>query len=256
MMEKEIVYPNPVIHTTHSICSDKEGNFFLFTNLDTGSRSIVKFDRDLNVIDQYEISHETGPHILSLAVASDGSILLYNANGTTSWQPKIDDTTHVTVFGPDFSVVSETFYNDSRQILQSAISGDTITAVIASNAWEYKRIVSFDASFNEIGTSDPLSEIAVTVPAEYTPAGMLTICHPNLFLMGYNYPAAKQPAIMFFVNNSNEIIARYPYDYGYLKDTDGVILVERGFRSDYSGNLYDLSSHEQIRYTIDQLLSQ
>jgi hypothetical protein len=203
-----------------SIASDADGNIYFLPEPAKGSWDtvcIMKYDQDLNYISKNKVLHSKGSNWFSIAVSSEGTLILYGASFTPEKAWADIDTTRVTVFSSDYTVISETFYNDIREIRQSVDANDSITAVVVSNAWKNERLYYFDTKFNVLGTFDPLQNLNLQVPQDYKSVSILKICHPNIFLTAYTFPENHSNTLYFF-NRNNEIIARCQFP-DYLRAT-------------------------------------
>jgi hypothetical protein len=253
VIEKSVSYSGEITSANSNITSDAQGNiYFLTESFDTLSSNLhlIKCDPQLNLLDTFEFPHGRGPHSYSLAISGSGTILLYNNNGTIQWKPAANDTTIVTVLAPDFSTISQMVYPDCRQILQSVITGDSVTVVIGSNAWGKNRIIYFDSAFTVIGTGNPLEEMVVPNISFYGPENILYICGSNLFITGC-YPVINKPTILYFFNSDNKIVARY--NSGSTSLINSLHNSSMAFFSDNNGNLYDIGY--VVRYSIDQIIN-
>lgn len=252
--ENEIHHPKSLSYVDANIRSDADGNLYMLLQAyrDTsGTVSLVKFDRDLNIVDQYDFIRSIGAHTYSFGVSSDGNVILYSANRSPTRDQWPDDSTVVTVFDQEFSVLSGTVYPDSRMILESFFSDDSITAVVASNAWESERIFFYDASFSVIGSMDPFRDLDIPFPSDYDPEDFyILICCPGLFMTGNDI--FGEDDVMYFFNSDIDIVARHPYpgsrNIPLDRHSDG-----KGFYSDNSGFLYEIHRDDK-RYSLEELI--
>ena len=93
------------------------------------------------VIDTFAVEYTKG---ISLAVSAQGMLAIYKSNSHADQEPQSGDTTVVTLLSPDFSVISEEVHADYREIVQSMVTGDSVTAVIACNTWAQPKLMFFD----------------------------------------------------------------------------------------------------------------
>lgn len=266
--EKSVSYPGVLSVFGKNAVSDMDGNLYYIkqvlnkvsdTQMDL-ENNIVKVDHDLNLVDEHPITVRNGPQSISMAVSSAGTLILYRTNGFVLGEPEADDTTYVTVFAPDFSVISETYYNDFREIRQSLNANDSVVTIIASNAWEQEKLFYFDASFNEIHSVNPLEGQKFPALEGFIPVEGVVLCSENLFIMGFSSMDESLPmdesSILGFFNKNNEILARYAYkghfsnklyeNYGFISP-DGIF-------SNTDGYLYAFKyDYEMERYSIDKI---
>ncbi len=253
VIEKSVSYHGEITSANSNIASDAQGNIYFVTEpSDTSSSNLhlIKCDPQLNLLDTFEFPHGWGPHSYSMAISENGTILLYNNNGYIQWKPAADDTTVATVLASDFSIISKMVYHDCRQILQSVITGDSVTVVIGNNIWGKNRIIYFDSAFTAIGTGNPLEEMVVPDLSGHVSENVLYICASNLFLTGYNSMLNKS-TILYFFNSDNKIVARC--NSGGNSMITGQSIYRMGIFSDNNGHLYDLGN--RYRYSIDQIIS-
>lgn len=216
----------------HSLCFDNDGNIFVFSRKPSGNyHHILKLDRDLNIIDSLPIAKNEDMPFYSMAVASNGNLLLYNTGIAPFFENfqtgNFSKTTEERIYDRDFELISERVHNDIRTIMDSKWNGDFTTAIIQLNS-RSSNILTFDQSFNCIRTDSSLEA------GEYEELYRAGIYSDNIFYGDVGSYPLNTECILYFFNSNNEIVARHKHHYNkFMPLYDG-----KGPFSSYNGKLY------------------
>lgn len=240
----------PVLFTMNcsSVCSDNNGNLFILDQDTTGGhRTLYKLDKDLTMIDSLTVPHSELLNYFSFAVASDGTLVLYNTVGGPfqDYHYSEADTqlTVVKVYDAWFNLLSETSFNDRRTIVDSWFEGDIVSAIIYSDSWSKNRICTFDQIFNCITTNNSVEKIN-----DYHEILKTGFFSKNLIFADFcSVPDTVQ--ILYIYDNNNQIFGRYPHSY----DQFFPHLPGKAIFSNYNGTLYSFGEKAIVEYTIDTL---
>jgi hypothetical protein len=245
------------------ICHDGEGNIYVLILTDDPGVTVVasfyiyKFDRNLKLIMKQPLApNPSGSFYLSLSASSSGSVMVYHACQLPESLQEKPFTTIVTVFNPDLTVASEVSYPDFRVIRESFFRNDTVTAIIDSGFHYLQvqmRIVNFDAAFNTIAINTADKGDTVPLPFDHLNA-RIHICSGTLLMTWSSYEVPHCPpspqTILYFFNNSNKVIARYPFP-GIPGD---IAWASERFYNDGDGSFYTGGETSFVRYSLDPVL--
>jgi|GEM_PF-3303520 len=249
--QQEATFPMLLSRYSTSVGSDNNGNLFILDQDSAGGHyTLFKLDKDLAITDSLEVPINNTLNYYSFAIASNGSLLLYNTIGGPFEDYHYNETdTQLTiahVYDGNFNLLSDTSYNERRTIADSWCEGDRVSAIIYSDSWSENHVCVFDQSFNCISSSNTVVKLIINT--EYTYEIMKTgfFSKDQYFADCIQYPLYNF-STLYIYNSSNEIVARYPHYSGdFPPHAPG-----RSIFSNYNGTLYSFSDTKIMKYKLD-----